>query len=200
MVYFVNFLSLIAGIYMFVIFFRIILTWFPGIENGGIQAFLARITDPYLNWFRRFSFLKLGFLDLSPIAALGALSLLTHVLRILADYGKITIGIILALLLQVLWGALSFIIGFLIIVLILRLIVYLSQQKNYNPFWSGQFWHIIETISQPLLFRINRFLFRGRITNFMPVIVVSIAGLGIIYFVLRVLVSFVSVSLVRLPF
>ena len=187
--------SFLLGIYMVILVFRIILTWFSGMGRSGIEDFLARITDPYLNWFRRFSFLRVGFMDLSPIVALGVLSLVNRIVNMLARYGRISLGIILALTLQALWGAVSFVLGFLLIVLILRLIAYLTRQDSGSPFWR-----IVETISQPVLFRINRLLFRGRIVNFMTSLIISIAGLVLAYLFLRILFSFVSMALSGLPF
>jgi len=190
-----GFLSLLLNIYMLIIFFRIILTWFPGFGNSGIINFLSGITDPYLNWFRRFSFLRLGFLDLSPIVALGILSLVNRILAMLASYGRISLGIVLVLALQAVWGAVSFILGFLILILILRLIAFLFRQSGANPFWN-----IIETISQPVLYRINRIFFRGRIVKLSTALIVSIASLAIIYMALRFLFALISVTLLRLPF
>ena len=186
-------LSSLVSIYMLIIFVRIILTWFVGMDNGGFSDILARITDPYLNWFRRFTALRIGYLDLSPIVALGVLSLVNRVLSVLASYGTITVGIILALVLQAVWGAISFFLGFLIIILILRLIAHLSRQGG-NPFWQ-----IIESISRPVLFRINRFLFRNRILNFTTSIIVSIAVLVLVYLALNILVFIATDVLARLP-
>ena len=190
-----GFLILLLNIYMLIIFFRIILTWFQGFGNDGIIDFLSVITDPYLNWFRRFSFLRLGFLDLSPILALGVLTLLNRVLGMLASYGRISIGIVLALALQAVWGAVSFILGFLILLLILRLIAFLFSQSGANPFWN-----VIETISQPVLYRITRIFFSGRIVKHITALLVSIASLVIVYIALRLLFAIISTMLVRLPF
>jgi hypothetical protein len=76
---------------------------------------LCRITDPYLDWFRRFSSLRIGALDLSPLAAMAVLSVLNSVFLTLGRYGVITLGLILALILQALWSAASFILSFFII-------------------------------------------------------------------------------------
>ena len=121
-----GFLNFLIGIYIVIIFFRIILTWFSWTGNSGIMDLLSKITDPYLNWFRRFTFLKIGYLDLSPIAAIGVLSLINRIISTLTLYGRITIGLILALALQIVWGLVSFILGFIIIILIL-----LPPQKKY---------------------------------------------------------------------
>lgn len=185
-------LSFLVGTYSMIIFIRIIFTWFSWTGNNGFVEILAKITDPYLNWFRRFSFLRLGFLDLSPVVALGVLSLINRIFSILANYNTITIGIILALTLQIAWGAVSFFLGFLIVILILRLIAHYAGL-------SSNFWRIIDTISRPVLYRINRFFFRNRIVNFGTGLIISLAGLGILYLALRILVSFISITLVKLP-
>jgi len=190
-----GFLSLLLNIYMLIIFFRIILTWFPGFGNSGIIDFLSGITDPYLNWFRRFSFLRLGFLDLSPILALGILTLVSRILGMLASFGRISLGIVLALALQAVWGAVSFILGFLILILILRLIAFLFSQSGANPFWN-----VIETISQPVLYRISRIFFRDRIVKHITALLVSIASLVIIYIALKIIFALISAALVSLPF
>ena len=194
MVQLIRALSFLVNIYMMIIFFRIILTWFSGIGRSRIQDILEGITDPYLNWFRQFTFLKIGVLDLSPIAALGVLSLVNRILSTLAHHGRISIGIILALLLQAIWGAASFILGFLILVLVLRFVAHLLGQNSNNSFWN-----IVATISEPILYRINRIIFKNRIVNFTTGVIISIASLGLTYLVLRILVLIVSGMLVRLP-
>jgi YggT family protein len=135
-----------------------------------------------------------GYLDLSPIAALGVLSLVSRVFGTLASHGKISAGIILALVLQALWGAVSFFLGFLIIILVLRLIAHFLKQGVHNSFWR-----VVDAISQPVLFRINRIIFGGRIVNFTTGLIISITSLGASYIVLGILVSFVSGMLARLP-
>ncbi|MBW4649101.1 MAG: YggT family protein [Kastovskya adunca ATA6-11-RM4] len=64
-------------IYLILIFVRILLTWFQGINwMSQIAAFLSPITDPYLNIFRSF-IPPLGGLDLSPILAIIVLQVVT---------------------------------------------------------------------------------------------------------------------------
>jgi len=190
-----SFLSTLINIYMLLIFIRIILTWFNGISFGGFQTILNRITDPYLDWFRRFSFLRIGMLDLSPIIALAFLSLVNRFFVTLAHYGTISFGIILAMILQAVWGAISFFLGFLVILLLLRLAAYVFRQGNYSPFWR-----IIDTYSQPVLHRINRILFRNRIVNFRTGLIVSIICLVLLYVIMRIIIVIVSGMLAALPF
>ena len=186
-------LSFLVGVYMMIIFVRIILSWFAGMDQGRLPGILAKVTDPYLDWFHRFPALRMGFLDLSPIVALGVLSLVNRVLNILANYVTISIGIILAIILQTAWGAVAFFLGFLVIVLILRLIIHFISQSG------GSVWRIIDGLSQPVINRINRHIFKNRIVNFTTSLILSIAVLAAIYLILNIAVSIVSGILVRLP-
>jgi len=194
MIQLLRLISVAVNIYMVMIFIRIIFTWFSWVGNSGLVETLARFTDPYINWFRRFPFLKLGNLDLSPIAAIAVLSLGNRIIGTLAIQGTISIGLILAMTLQIVWGVVSFIIVILIIILILRLIAHYTRQNLYNSFWR-----IIDTVSQHVLYRVNRILFKDRIVNYITAIFISIASLGFSYFILMMLVSFVSRILAGLP-
>ena len=194
MAQFMGILSFLVSVYMGIIFIRIVLTWFTGIGQGSLQDILARITDPYLNWFRRFQILRIGYIDLSPIVALGVLSVVNRILGTIAVYNTISLGIILAMVLSIAWGVVSFFLGFLIVILILRLVVHLMRLDAYSPFWR-----IIDGISRPVLFRINRLFFRDRIIGFTASIIISILALGIVYLALKFIVAFVSGMLVRLP-
>ncbi|MCL2070338.1 MAG: YggT family protein [Treponema sp.] len=178
-------LNLAISIYIILIFFRIILTWFSWDGNSGLLDILSKITDPFINWFRRFQFLRIGLLDLSPIAAIAVLSLFNSVIGNLILHRRITAGLLLALILQIVWGLVSFILGFLIVILILRLIAHLSNQNLYSPFWR-----IIDSISRPVLEKINLLFFKDRIISFMNGIVMSIVGLVLVYLLLRFLVLY----------
>ena len=190
-----NVLSGITSIYMLVIFIRIMLTWFSGISYGGPLLILSRLTDPYLNWFRRFRFLRAGNLDLSPIAAISVLSLMNQIFSTLAWYGRISLGLILALVLRGLWSAVSFLLGFCAVVLILRLIAYLTSRNIFSSFWR-----VIDTISQPLLYRINRILFSNRIVHYRTGLISAIAFLAILGVGLHFLVGIGVRLLAKLPF
>lgn len=184
-----NILGGLTGIYSLLILIRILLTWFSGARYGRPYEILSSITDPYLNWFRRFSFLRTSVFDLSPIAALAVLSLVNTIFTTIGRYGRITVGIILALTLSALWSAVSFVLSFFIIILALRLFAYLSSRNTYQTFWR-----IIDSISQPVLYRINRIIFRNRLVNYLTGILVS---LGVLL-IFRIGLAFIISGLVNL--
>jgi YggT family protein len=189
-----GFLAGLAGVYSLLIFIRILLTWFSGAHYSRPIAWLARITDPYLNWWRRIPGLQTGFLDLSPIVAISALSLAQSVFSMLAVRGRISAGIMLSIVLSALWTAVSFLLGFCLVVLVLRFIAYMTSRNIY-----GSFWRIIDAISRPLLYRINRIIFGKRLVNYVAGIITAIAVLAVIWTAGAWAVSRLSALLERLP-
>jgi YggT family protein len=192
--YLFSVLAAAAGVYSFLIFIRIILSWFAGSVGGKPVDLLIRFTDPYLDWWRRALNLRIGFLDLSPIAAIAGLSVIQNVLYNLSVFGRITMGTILSVVLLALWSAASFILGFCLIILILRMIAYLTNRDIYSPFWR-----VIDSISQPMLYRINRIIFGRRITGYLKGIIVSSLALAVIWIGGRFAVQMLATMLTKLP-
>ncbi|MBA9024947.1 MULTISPECIES: YggT family protein [Bacillaceae] len=72
-------MTMLVGIILTVIKFYsyalvayILMSWFPNARETSIGQFLARISEPYLEPFRRFV-PPLGMIDFSPIVAILAL-------------------------------------------------------------------------------------------------------------------------------
>jgi YggT family protein len=177
----------LAGLYSLLLIIRIILTWFGNAQFGKVMEFLARITDPYLDWWRRNFNLQAGFLDLSPIAAIAALSVFQTICSTIASRGRISLGVIVAVCLSALWSVVSFILGFCFIVLLLRLFGYISNSNMYSNFWR-----IIDSISRPLLYRVNRVIFGKKIVNYLTSIFTAIAAIVILWILGRIIISLLS--------
>jgi len=128
--------SSVITVYSFVCLIRILLTWMPQIDQSPAGRFVASLCDPFLNWFRRFSFTSVGMIDFSPILALGALSLGAMIFSTLASTGHITLGLILAGLVQILWSFVSFFLNIMILFLAIRLIYDLVNRNGFSPFWT----------------------------------------------------------------
>jgi YggT family protein len=188
--------SIFLNIYSILIFIRVLLAWFTGINFGLLYTYLCRITDPYLFWFSRFGILRTGSIDLSPIVSIAALRILTNVFEITAERGTITISFVLMLIISALWGAISFIIAFFVIIIIIRLLGYLMSANIYTPFWQ-----VIDYISRPIIFNINRILFRRKVVNYLVGIISAIVSLVILYVLLNILIDMVLMPIVsRIPF
>lgn len=102
-----SFLAALISLYSLLILLRIILTWIRIPGQGGenpLSHYLGKIVDPYLAWFKGISTLKRSNLDLTPLIALAVLSVVQSVLRLFGSYGKITVGMVFALILSTLWS------------------------------------------------------------------------------------------------
>lgn len=183
-----------AGLYSLLIIIRIIITWFSGMSHGKPVEILSRITDPYLDWWRNSLNLRLGNLDLSPIAAITVLSMLQTVFSTLSRQGRVSLGIILSVALSAIWSAASFILGFCLIIIILRFIAYITNRNTYSPFWRT-----IDSISQPLLYKINRLIFGNKLVNYLTGIFASAAVLVVIIIAGGFLVRLLAGFLLKMP-
>ena len=164
------------GIYILLIFFRIMLTWFSNVPSGKFTGFLARITDPYLNWWRHRFNLRAGMLDFSPMVGIVVLSVAQTICSDISRRGRISMGIILAACLSAVWSIVSFLLVFCIVILVLRLIAYFINANIYSRFWQ-----VVDKISRPLLYRINRIMFGRRLVGYRLGVISAIAALAVLW-------------------
>ena len=153
-------LSGIISIYMLLIIIRIVMTWFSTQYSNDPRNFLVKICDPYLNYFRKLN-LRLGNVDFSPILAITVLVILSNILNQIGSHGQITVGIILAVVISSVWYALSSLLTFFIIFIILRLIMLLVSTNTYSPFASG-----LDSILVPLASRAAGFFVKNKATGY----------------------------------
>jgi YggT family protein len=114
----------------------------------------------------------------------------------MSNSGRVTLGFVLSLVLSVVWSALSFIIVFFIAVIALRLIAYIISANIYTPFWQ-----VVDYLSRPVIFNINRILFRNRIVNYFFGIVATLLALFVLLIALWTLIHLVGIPLlIALPF
>jgi YggT family protein len=194
MSYIMSVLAGIIGVYIILIFLRILLTWFPSADFGKPYLFLCSICDPFLAWFRRFKLFKNSSIDFSPIFALAFLSLLQNIFRAWSAWGRISLAAVLVLLLGAVWSILSWVLGFFIVVLVLRMIAYLGNFNIYSPLWR-----FVDYIAQPVMYRISRIFFPSRIVNYLLRIIISIAALAALFAILRFAVGRGTLLLRLLP-
>lgn len=55
--------------YQTILVIHIIMSWFPQVQQSGFGRFIARVSEPYLEPFRRI-IPSIGMFDFSPIVAL----------------------------------------------------------------------------------------------------------------------------------
>lgn len=148
-----SFLAGVVGLYSMLIVVRVVLSWIVGFDrmNGwrsgyggygygrsgepsGIESvsdFIGRITDPYLGLFKGLSSLRRSRVDFTPVVALVVLNLVQSLLSMVARTGRVSIGVLAAIVVQGLWSSLF---AYLFIILIALLIVryLLGRSQSYK--------------------------------------------------------------------
>jgi len=190
-----SFLAFTAGLYSILILIRILISWFGSFNDSKPLNLISRITDPYLDWWRRSVNIRIGVMDFSAVAAIVSLSLLQSIFYSLAYSQRLTIGYLLAIVLSAVWSIASFIIGFLFLVILLRLIAYLTNRNIYSPFWR-----VVDAVSQPVLYRLNRIFFGNRIAGYVKGIAISLIALAAIRICGGFIIPQLAGLLSRLPF
>lgn len=179
-----QFLSAIVSVYMLLIIFRVLLSWFQGRLNGRGVEILMKLTDPYLKKFQGISWLRFGFLDFSPVVGIAVLGLVSQICSSLAMSGKITVMMIVIYILSSIWNFVSFFINFLIILMVFRLVSVL-----FFSTWNHQIVFQIDNILYKVTARILGF-FTSKNVKYSVALAVSAAvllvlrigiGLGIAY-------------------
>lgn len=152
-----RFISGALSVYMILIFIRVLMTWFQGASYGRAMDILRSITDPYLYWFRRFPFLRVGAMDFSPLAALIVLVIILNITNSIALTGSISLGIVLAIIVGSLWGAVGWLLTFFFVLILIRFITLLFRTSMVSPFIQT-----LDIIIAPILRFLSRHIFRGQ--------------------------------------
>lgn len=152
-----RFLGAAISIYMVIILVRIVMTWFPGAVYGKTFEILQRITDPYLNLFRGARFLRIGYVDFSPLAAIILLSVLNNIVTTIGYTGAVSLGFVLATAVSAVASAISFFLTLFLILTGIRLIGTFVQSNSL-----GQFWMTLDRLLEPMSYRLSRSIVRDR--------------------------------------
>lgn len=165
----------LLSIYSFMVFVRIILSWFPIPQLDRIKVFLGRFVDPYLNQFRGITWLRFGMMDFSPVVGLILLNFIMQLTGRLAKASSISLGWVLSLLLALIWSFFSFILNILILLLVVRLIVSLLNGGGQSS------WGNVDSMIYNLMARIVG-LFTSRSVSFHAGLLITAAVLFLLRF------------------
>lgn len=129
-------LSKLLGLYSYAIIIRVLLSWLPQQnpyqQDRPVYSFLCKITDPYMNFFRSRKF-TMGRVDYSPLLALMVLNIAKSALQIVGVYGKISLALIVALIIQNIWSYLfSYVLFIIVAVLGVRWFLGRNPYKGNN--------------------------------------------------------------------
>lgn len=186
-------LSALLQVYTLLLVIRIVLTWVSMDHGHPVLRVLHSISDPYLNWFRRFRFLTLGNIDFSPVAALLVMNFLASLTRMIGMYGQISVGIVLSIVVQLVWGAISF---FLLLLGILAIVRFLGIRFR----WGGPtIWAYLDAILQPAASAVGRWLRPGTFLAYTSTLVILAVVSLVAWLVGEIVFGLVTRLLLSLP-
>lgn len=188
-------LSAAVSVYFFLCMLRVFMSWVPRADLGRGGEILKRVVDPYLGYFSRFRTLSSGTFDFSPIAALALLILLDQLLRVVAFTDRLSLGIALGVILQVAWSAVGFVLGFFAVCALVRIVAYAARWNSLHPVWR-----VVDAFLNPVLFRINRMIYRNRIVNYLQGLITGFLVVVLVDIGVSRLVALLVRLLESLPF
>ncbi|MDE7140447.1 MAG: YggT family protein [Treponemataceae bacterium] len=184
----------VISLYTLLCTIRVLLTWFPRAQYTAFGRILASLCDPYLNLFRRLRFLRISMFDLSPAVALCVLIAVSHVLGNLAAARSFTLGGLLATVLYLLQSIVFSVFGFLMLLLVIRLVVLLLRKDRYGSLWDS-----LDHSLSPIVFRMTAPFTRGRPTSYKTALIVAIVATIVLMIMLRIVMAMLIVFCHRLP-
>lgn len=147
-------LSVIAGalsLYTLLCFIYILLSWFPGARFTKVGKVISSLCEPYMNFFSKLGFLRIGNIDFSPIISLGLLSVLSSIVAGIQGTGRIYFGGIIATIIYMLWNILTSILSIFILLIFIRWIVLLIH-KGYTSYESG--WNQVDMMISKIAYKV----------------------------------------------
>ena len=184
-------LSSVVSIYILLCFIRVMLSWFPGAEYSKFGQVLSQMCDPYLDIFRRLRFLRFSSFDFTPAIAICVLMAASAFFSSLSTGQNFRFSTILSMLVMLVGNILFSILGFLALIILVRLIVYLIAGDGNSTY---SIWTVVDRSISPIIFRIAGSFFRGQSISFVKALVTSL----ITVIVCAVLIAYVLQILGRL--
>ena len=122
---------------MVIIVLRIMSTWFRGPAGEGtvgtVSQYLRQITDPYLQMFSRFTFLRAGGMDFTPLAGIFVLVVASEMTRQLANQQEVTIGYFLGVSIFAAWRMASIIVLVFLVACVARFVTLRFLGRTDTP-------------------------------------------------------------------
>jgi YggT family protein len=146
MIYLAKIVRLLFSLYILLIFVRVLFAWLRPNMFNPVVRFVYNLTDPYLKLFAGIRFLRIGYIDLSPILALYLLYLLQELSYRTLYTGYFSIEILTSTIIILLFRFVYFILFIFIIAVGLRLILGIAGPRVNNAFIT-----IVYSISEPVV-------------------------------------------------
>ena len=193
-----NLLANIVSIYAIMCFVRIILTWIPSLAYSRGVRILASACDPFLDRFRHRKWLILGSFDFGPAVALCVLGAVSSILGAIARGGRFSFSWLIAYVVSMLWTIISSVIGFIILLLVIRLIIILV--KGEGSYESNPILYQLDSTLSSVSYRITNTFTGGKRVSYKTALITAIVALIIINIVGGIIFAMIARFITGLPF
>ena len=139
----------------------------------------------------------MGSFDFSPALALCLLGAASSVFNMLSNGGTVSIAMLMAMAMEVVFSILSSLITFVIILFAIRLVLLFIHRDRYNS--SSFMMSQIDSSISPLVYRIARTFAMGRTQTYQSALIIAIISLIASQFILRILLNLLIRLLMMLP-
>ena len=190
-------LASVVSIYTLLCFIRVMLSWFPGAEYSKFGQVLSQMCDPYLDIFRRFRFLRFSSFDFTPAIALCILMAAQAFFTSLATGAGFRLSTILAMLVMLVGNIFTSVLGFLAVIILVRLVVYIVIGDGQG---SYTIWTAVDRAISPIIFRIAGLIFRNQTISFVKAMVVSFITLILFSVLISYAVRTLGMLISMIPF
>jgi YggT family protein len=143
-------ISTAATLYTLLCFVRLVATWFPRYAYSPPVRFLASVCDPYLDLFRRITFLRHGGIDFTPAIAITVLMGVSSISQSIVRQGSLRVGLLLAQIVFFAWTVVSSLLGILTLLIVIRLAAQLISPASTFALWA-----ILDRSLSPLLHKVT---------------------------------------------
>jgi uncharacterized protein YggT (Ycf19 family) len=188
-------LSYLLVVYIILISMRFLLSWFPGAASGRAWRLLLRVTDPYLRLFSGLGFLRRGLFDFTGVAAVLVLVVALDLARVIARYGRFTLGLALGTVVGAIWSGLSFLLILFIVLAALRLVLRLFTRR-----YESSIGELLEAMVRPMVSLARDLLPRSLALKEEYLLLVVIAVLVAVHLLGGLIFRAFRASLLALPF
>ena len=143
--------------FMVLIVLRIMSTWFRGTAEDGavntVSHYLRQITDPYLQLFHRFTFLRAGGMDFTPLAGIFVLVVASEMTRQLANQQQVTMGYFLGVSLFAAWRMASIVVLVFLVACVARFVTLRFLGRTDTPIAR-----MVSTLAQAPVSVVSRYI------------------------------------------
>ena len=168
-------LAFIFSLYTMLIGVDIILKWIYTGPKGRGTRMISQLTDPFLNFIRRFRISHIGYIDISPLLAVLILSIINQILGRIRELGSITLGAVSAIIISSIWNVIMTLLFAVLVVAVVRYLFLMFTTNKMNSFANA-----CDAFFIPLSSRIASIFIKNSSSSYQLNLIISILVVAVI--------------------